>query len=64
LNFTFWGSQAVMVKHTVHHTKKPLQDLSAVLEQKGISPTTPLVRRYHRTHKLTKEKKLRGAVEQ
>jgi hypothetical protein len=53
-----------MVKHTVHHTKKPLQDLSAVLEQKGISPTTPLVRRYHRTHKLTKEKKLRGAVEQ
>ena len=61
LNFTFWGSQAVMVKHTVHHTKKPLQELSAVLERKGISPTTPLVRRYHRTHKLPKEKKLRGA---
>jgi hypothetical protein len=61
LNFTFWGSQAVMVKHTVHHTKKPLQELSAVLEQKGISATTPLVRRYHRSHKLNKEKKLRGA---
>ncbi|MCB8942692.1 MAG: hypothetical protein H6658_02835 [Ardenticatenaceae bacterium] len=61
LGFTFWGSQAVMVKHTVHHTKKPLQDLSAVLEQKGISPTTTMVRHYRRPHKLNKNKKLRSA---
>ena len=57
----FLGSQAVMVKHTVHHTQKPLHDLSAVLEQKGISPTTTIVRHYHPPHRLPKDKKLQRA---
>ena len=61
LGFAFWGSQAVMVKHTVQHTKKPAQDLTAVLERKGISPTTTMVRHYHHPHKLTKDKKLQRA---
>ena len=61
LGFTFWGSQAVMVKHTVHHTQKPLHNLSTVLEQKGISPTTTIVRHYHPPHRVPKDKKLQRA---
>lgn len=45
--FTLWGSQAVMVKHTVHHTKKPMRDLAAVLENKGITASTPVVQQYY-----------------
>jgi len=47
--FRLWGSQAVMVKHTVHHLQKAVPDLAAVLEARGISPSAPLVQRYHRT---------------
>lgn len=45
--FELWGSQAVMVKHMVHHLQKPVPDLVAVLEAQGISPSAPLVPRYH-----------------
>lgn len=45
--FELWGSQAVMVKHTVHLARKPLSELSAVLEAQGITPTVPIVPRYH-----------------
>lgn len=45
--FSLWGSQAVMVKHTVHHIKKLLPDLAASLEGKrGVSPSAPIVQRY------------------
>ena len=45
--FSLWGSQAVMVKHTVHHVKKSLPDLAKSLEGKrGVSPSTPIVQRY------------------
>lgn len=44
--FELWGSQAVMVKHMVHHLQKPIPDLAAVLEAQGISPSAPLVQRY------------------
>ena len=41
--FSLWGSQAVMVKHTVHHTQKSVPDLSALVEGQSITPTTPII---------------------
>ncbi len=46
VGFQLWDSQAVMVKHTVHHVRKPLPDLSAALEAQGITPTAPFIRNY------------------
>ncbi|HRQ41450.1 MAG TPA: hypothetical protein PLD25_26315 [Chloroflexota bacterium] len=45
-SFTLWGSQAVMVKHTVHHVQKSAPDLSALLEAQSVSPTTPMIRNW------------------
>ncbi|MEM7117090.1 MAG: hypothetical protein AAF614_31950 [Chloroflexota bacterium] len=44
--FHFWGSQAVMVKHTVHYQQKPLRDLTAVLEKQGVTASTPMIPRF------------------
>lgn len=44
--FGFWGSQAVMVKHTVHHQQKPLTDLATVLEKQGVTASTPIIPRF------------------
>lgn len=46
VGFTLWGSQAVMVKHTVQHLPRPLPELAAVLESQGISASSPIVQRY------------------
>ena len=46
VGFQLWDSQAVMVKHTVHHVKKPMQDLSAALEAQGVTPTAPYIQNY------------------
>lgn len=48
--FSLWGSQAVMVKHTVKHQKKAVTELTAVLEGQGIPASAPIVQRYHRLH--------------
>jgi hypothetical protein len=60
--FSLWGSQAVMVKHTVHHLQKPLPDLSAALEAKGVSPTAPIVRQSHRRAHANGAPKPRGTA--
>ncbi len=39
--FELTGRQAVMVKHTVHYTRKPLKDLTAVIEKQGLPIPTP-----------------------
>lgn len=44
--FVLWGSQAVMVKHTVQHQKKPMPDLAAALDAQGIPVSAPMVQRY------------------
>ena len=44
--FRIWGSQAVLVKHTVHHTRHGSPKLAVNLENAGMPMTTPLVRRY------------------
>lgn len=49
--FEWWGSQAVMVKHTVQLPKKPITEFSAVLEAQGVSPTAPLIPRYQPTRR-------------
>lgn len=48
--FEYGGSQAVMVKHTVHHLRRPLPELTAVLESQGISASSPIVQRYYGHH--------------
>lgn len=59
LGFSLWGSQAVMVKHTVHHLQKPAPDLSAVLEAQGVSPTAPIVRNYKQKNKQDQGSRIR-----
>lgn len=45
--FSLWGSQAVMVKHTVHHIQKSLPDLATSMDGKRrVSPSAPIVQRY------------------
>jgi hypothetical protein len=50
VGFSLWGSQAVMVKHTVKHQRKPVAEITAVLEGQGIPASAPIVQRYHRLH--------------
>lgn len=49
--FTHWGSQAVMVKHTVYHLQKPIMELSAMMDGQTVTPTTPMVRPLRQTHR-------------
>ncbi|MCP4425094.1 MAG: hypothetical protein GY803_11410 [Chloroflexi bacterium] len=44
--FELWRSQAVMVKHTVQHSTKPLPELSTVLDGKHIPVSSPMVRNF------------------
>ncbi len=46
--FSLWGSQAVMVRHTVKHQRKPLGEPTAVLEAQGIPASAPMVQPYRR----------------
>ncbi|MFQ5400862.1 MAG: hypothetical protein ACE5E7_14850 [Anaerolineae bacterium] len=46
--YVHWGSQAVMVKHTVKHMQKSLSELSAVLDTQGIPASAPIVQQIHR----------------
>jgi hypothetical protein len=41
--FDIWGSQAVLVKHTVKHTKRRKPQLAVNLEQGGMPATSPFV---------------------
>ncbi|MBK8984919.1 MAG: hypothetical protein IPM39_02380 [Chloroflexi bacterium] len=49
--FSLWGSQAVMVKHTVKQQRKSLVEPTAVMEAQGIhasAPSAPMVQPYQR----------------
>lgn len=49
--FEYWGSQAVMVKHTVSHVKKPVLSLEALLEaetQTTTAHTSPIISQSHK----------------
>ena len=41
--FNIWGSQAVMVKHTVHHTRRPQSQMTVNIENSGMPVTSPFV---------------------
>jgi len=45
--FVLWGSQAVMVKHTVQHLHKPATEAKTALDAQGLPVSAPFVRRYH-----------------
>ena len=55
--FVHWGSQAVMVKHTVHHIPRPLSDTSVVLDPKRIPASAPMIPHYDRSGVNGKAKK-------
>lgn len=44
--FYIWGSQAVLVKHTVHHSRRTEPQLAVNLESGGMPATSPFIRRY------------------
>ena len=44
--FHLWGSQAVMVKHTVQHTKKPMPKINTVMEGQGVPVSSPYVQNF------------------
>jgi hypothetical protein len=46
--FTVFGSQAVMVRHTVHHTPRAMPEAVVALEGQRISASSPLVRNFRR----------------
>ena len=46
--FVHCGSQAVMVKHTVHHLSKPMPEMSAVLDPQHVPASAPMIPRYER----------------
>ena len=44
--FHIWGSQAVLVKYTVHHSQRTQPQMSVNIKNGGIPVTSPYVRRY------------------
>lgn len=44
--FTHYGSQAVMVRHTVHHLPRAMPEPAAVLDGHRIPASTPMIRQY------------------
>lgn len=58
--FQLWGSQAVMVKHTVHHIVKPLSEMTPVFESQRIPVSSPMIgnfKRVERANGRTKRRK-------
>ncbi len=49
--FRIWGSQAVMVKHTVQHTQKSRPKPTTVMEGQGVPVSSPYVHRHHHNGK-------------
>ncbi len=45
-NFELWGSQAVMVKHTVHHARHQMPALELNIDNSGLPVSTPMIRSY------------------
>lgn len=43
------SSQAVMVRHTVHHLAKPLPEMSAVLDPQHVPASAPMIPHYDRS---------------
>lgn len=46
IGFKSWGSQAVLVKHTVHHSRREQPQKAVAIESSGMPATSPFVRRY------------------
>lgn len=55
--FIHSGSQAVMVKYTVHHLSRPVPEMSAVLDPQHIPASAPMIPRYDRSRVNGKSKK-------
>lgn len=45
-NFEFWGSQAVLVKHTVHVVRNKMPSLEMKIDRSGFPVSTPTIRSY------------------
>lgn len=53
IGFEQGGSQAVVVKHTVHHTTNPLPELSTTMDRQHVPASAPMIR--HFKHKENKD---------
>lgn len=53
--FTVYGSQAVMVRHTVHHKSRAVPETVVALEGQRISTSSPLVRNFQRPQRNGKQ---------
>jgi hypothetical protein len=49
--FTICGSQAVMVRHTVHHISRAVPETAIALEPQRLPASSPLVRHFQRPEK-------------
>jgi hypothetical protein len=49
--FTVCGSQAVMVRHTVHHASRAIPEGAISLEPQRLTASSPLVRHFRKTQK-------------
>jgi hypothetical protein len=52
--FTLFGSQAVMVRHIVHHSPRVMPETSVALEGQRISASSPIIRNFRKTEKSKK----------
>ncbi len=51
---TLLGSQAVMVRHIVHHSPRVVPETSVALEGQRISASSPIIRNFQKTDKNNK----------
>jgi hypothetical protein len=49
--FTVCGSQAVMVRHTVHHVSRAMPEAVIALDPQRLPASSPLVRQFQRPEK-------------
>ncbi len=56
--FEVCGSQAVMVRHTVHHIPRTVPEAAVAIEGQRISASSPMIRNFHGPEARTNEKAL------
>lgn len=58
--FAVFGSQAVMVRHTVHHTPRVVPEAAVALEGQRVSASSPFVRNFQGPKRNGKQRDLTG----
>lgn len=53
--FELWASQAVMVKHTVHHTQRAMPEANLAIDPQRIPASSPFIRQYEPLNEFRRE---------